>query len=156
MATWTEAMISPAARVESIPLPRITKSLRLLRTREGEGFRVLFIPLLCRLKLKASRTHDCVIGAYASGLVYRMRVAPLKQNVLFRADNKKCRAESEYKQTREIEVAAIHNVECASFGEELVKDIDIAGFAIGDADKRRNIAGRAGCPSSRLPRGDET
>src|SRR5215469_17973415 len=81
-----------------------------------------------------------VVRAYAGGLVYRVRVAPLKQNILFRADNEECRAECEHKQAGEIQVAAIHNVECTSFRNELVQDVHIPGFAIGDADKRRNIA----------------
>ena len=81
-----------------------------------------------------------MIGSYAGGLVHGMRVAPLEQDVLFRTDDKECRAECEHKQACEIEIATIHDVKCAGFRDELIQDLDVAGFAIRYADKRRNIA----------------
>ena len=43
-------------------------------------------------------------------------------------------------QSLEIDVAAIHNVECAGLGEDVVEDVDVMYLSVGNADKRWDIA----------------
>src|SRR5580658_8525229 len=59
-----------------------------------------------------------MIGSNASSLVHRMRVAALEQNVGFRPDD----------------------VEGAGLRENLIEDVDVMYFAVGNADKRGDIA----------------
>ena len=39
-----------------------------------------------------------------------------------------------------VQVAAVHDVEGAGFGQEQVQDLDIVQFPVGDVDKRGNTA----------------
>ena len=43
-------------------------------------------------------------------------------------------------QPLEIDVAAIHDIERAGLGHDLIKDVHVVHFAVGDADKRWDIA----------------
>jgi hypothetical protein len=69
-----------------------------------------------------------------------MRVAPLQQDVLLRADNKESRAESEYEQALEVDVAAIHYVEGAGLWKDLVEHFDIMHFPVCNTNKRWDIS----------------
>ena len=69
-----------------------------------------------------------------------VRVAALKQNVGLGAyDEERC-AEREDKKAPEIHVAAVHDVERPSLRQNLVEDVDIMHFSIGNADKRGDVA----------------
>ncbi len=81
-----------------------------------------------------------MIGANAGGLVHRMGVAALEQDVFFGAHHEEGGREREDVESLEIDVAAIHHVEGAGLGDDLVEDIDVVHLAIGDADKRGDIA----------------
>src|SRR5271169_1335510 len=81
-----------------------------------------------------------VIGTYAGGIIYRMRVATLQQHVGLGANNEERRAEGEDVQTLEIHVAAIHDVERAGLRQNLVEDVDVMHFSVGNADKRGDVA----------------
>ncbi len=81
-----------------------------------------------------------MIGAHTGTFVDRMRVAPLQKDILFGAHDEECRAESEKVEAVEIDVAAIHDVECPGLGNDLVEDVEVVHFAVGDADKRGDIA----------------
>ena len=50
------------------------------------------------------------------------------------------RAQSEDVETFEIHVAAVHNVERPGLRHDLVEDVHVVHFAVGNADKRGNIA----------------
>lgn len=67
----------------------------------------------CRID---GRQDDSLIGLHTSLLVYRMRVAPLDQDVLFGAHHEEGRAECEDVEALEIDVAAAHHVEGLHFG----------------------------------------
>ena len=71
-----------------------------------------------------------MIGAHAGGLVHRMRVAALEQNVGLGADDEEGRAEREDVEALEIHVAAVHDVERAGLRQNLVEDVDIVHFAV--------------------------
>ena len=62
-----------------------------------------------------------------------MRVAPLEQDVLLGSHDEERRAEGEHEETFEIDVGPIHDVAGAGLGEELVEDVDVVRFAIGNA-----------------------
>jgi hypothetical protein len=69
-----------------------------------------------------------------------MRVAALQQDVGFRAYDEEGRAERETVEALEIEVSAIHDAESPRLRQELVEDVDVVHFAVGDADKRGDVA----------------
>ena len=73
-------------------------------------------------------------------LVHRMRVAALEQDVGFGAHDEEGRAEREHVEALEIDVAAVHDVERAGLGQDLVEDVDVVHFAVGNADKRGDVA----------------
>jgi len=84
--------------------------------------------------------NDGVIGTYAGGLIYRMRVAALQQHVRLGTNNEERRTEREDVQTLEIHVAAVHDVERPGLRQNLVEDIDVMHLAVGDADKCGDVA----------------
>src|ERR1035437_3325485 len=84
--------------------------------------------------------NDSVIGSNAGGLVHRMRVSALDQDIGLGAHNEEGRAKREDVKTLEIHVAAIHDVEGSSLRRNLVEDVDVMHFAVGNADKRGDIA----------------
>src|SRR6266566_6354324 len=69
-----------------------------------------------------------------------MRVAPLQQHVRLGAHNEESRAEGQPEQPLEIDVAAIHDIEGSRFRHDLVEHVDVMHLAIGNANKRRNVA----------------
>src|SRR5207237_6528160 len=83
--------------------------------------------------------NDRVIGSDAGGLVHRMRVSALDQDIGLGAHNEEGRAEREDVETLEIHVAAIHDVERSGLRRNLVEDVDVMHFAGGNADKRGDI-----------------
>ena len=55
-------------------------------------------------------------------------------------NDKEGRAECEDAETFEIDVAAVHDVECSGLRHDLVEDVDVMHLAVGNADKRWDIA----------------
>jgi hypothetical protein len=81
-----------------------------------------------------------VIGTDAGSLVHQMRIAALKQDVGLGPYNEESCTQREPVKTPEIDVAAVHDVERAGFGIDLVKDVDVMHLAVGNANKCREIA----------------
>jgi hypothetical protein len=46
----------------------------------------------------------------------------------------------EVRQALEVEIAAIHDIECAGFRNELIQNIDVMHLAVADEDERRDAA----------------
>ena len=69
-----------------------------------------------------------------------MRVAPLQQDVLLGSHDEERRAKGEHEEAFEIDVGPIHDVEGAGLGADLVEDVDVVHFAVGNADKRGDVA----------------
>ena len=69
-----------------------------------------------------------------------MRVAPLEYDVLFRADDEERRAHGESVQPLEIEVATIYHVERTGLDRDIVEDIHVVQFSVGNANKSGDIA----------------
>jgi len=84
--------------------------------------------------------NDRVIGSDSHALVHRMRVSALEQEVRFRADDEERRAHGESVQPLEIDVAAIHEVDGPGLRQNLVEDVDVVHFSIGNADKGGDVA----------------
>ena len=81
-----------------------------------------------------------MIGSHAGGFVHRMRVTTLEQNVGLGAHDEERRAQREDVKALEIDVAAVHDVERPGLGQNLVEDVDVMHLAVGNADKRGDIA----------------
>jgi hypothetical protein len=81
-----------------------------------------------------------VIGANVRGLVHRLGVAPLQQDVGFRAHDEEGGTEREPVETLEIDVAPVHDVERPGLWQNLVQDVDVVNLAIRNADKRGDVA----------------
>src|SRR5271155_5392356 len=81
-----------------------------------------------------------LVGADSGAFVDGVRIASLEQDIFFGAHHKECGAEGKQEEALEIDVAAIHNIESPGFGNDLIKDVHVMHFAVGNADKRGNIA----------------
>ena len=64
-----------------------------------------------------------------------MRISPLDFNIGLGAYNEKRRGKFEAIEADEIDVGAIHDVERSGFGIELVEDIDVMHFSVGNANE---------------------
>src|SRR2546425_5160957 len=105
----------------------------IVETHAPQGVRIYFGGL------DGGQNHR-LIGSNAGFFVHRTRVAPLEQDVLFCAYDEEGRTQGEDVQTFEVDVAAVHDVERAGFGENLVEDIHVVHFAVSNAYKRGDIA----------------
>jgi hypothetical protein len=76
----------------------------------------------------------------ADRLVDRTGVAPLQHDVLFGADDEEGRRKSEHVEALEVDVTPVHHVERSGLGGDLIEDVDVVHLAVGNADKRGNIA----------------
>ena len=64
----------------------------------------------------------------------------MEQDVLLGSHDEERRAEGEHEEAFEIDVGPIHDVEGAGLGADLVEDVDVVRFAVGNADKRGDVA----------------
>ena len=69
-----------------------------------------------------------------------MGIAALQQNVLLGSSHEERRGERQPVEPLEVEIAAIHHVEGASFRRDLIQDVHVMHFAVGDADKQGDVA----------------
>ena len=79
-----------------------------------------------------------LIGSQSSGLVYRARFA----NVVFHVDLRPGHEERQSRmnpiETGEIDVSAIHYIECSSFEDDPVQGVDVVDFSLGDRHECRD------------------
>ena len=113
---------------EKLDLPTLLVNLRhgqrgqceiigeILQPLAGDGIGVNHAPKRVRIgRSRAVRGQDHgLIGAHASAFVYRIRIAPLKQDVFFGTGYKERQLARKRMKTLEIDVAAIHHIEGAS------------------------------------------
>ena len=83
---------------------------------------------------------DGLVADDAGGTVDGVRVETPEPEIRSGSDDKKGRALGEPILTREVQVTSVHDIKGAGLWLQLVEDIDIVQLAIGDMDKRRNIA----------------
>jgi hypothetical protein len=84
--------------------------------------------------------HDRLVAACSGRLVGRMRIQPPEREVLPGAGDEECSGPRPAVEPLEVEVAAVHNVEGAGFGHEVVQEVDVVDFGRCYADKRGDIA----------------
>lgn len=75
-------------------------------------------------------------GGVIDGVGIQAAIAPVGLG----SDDEECGGLVEGVEAAKVQVAAVHDVEGAGLGQEQVEDVDIVQFAIGDVDKRGNIA----------------
>ncbi len=94
---------------------------------------------------------DRLVRTHACALVHRMRVAALKQNVLFCPRDEEGGARREPVEPLEIEVSAVHGVVGAGLDIDAVERMDIVQLAVGIMDKRWDIPAFVHASSSTPP-----
>ncbi len=87
-----------------------------------------------------SGQHDRLIASQSMGVVDGMRVSALVPGIALGANDEECPRLRECEQSLEVQIPAIHDVECARLWEKDIEDVDIVQLAIRDMEKGRNIA----------------
>ncbi len=83
---------------------------------------------------------DRLIAAYARRLVDSSVSSFAVFEIALGANDEKSKALREGVQAAEIDVGAVHDIECARLQYQLVEDVYVVGFSFCDADKTRDIA----------------
>jgi hypothetical protein len=91
------------------------------------------------LGVKAGGDHR-LVETQTGGFVHEPGVTAGATKVLFGTGDEESAALMEAMPSGEVEVAAIHDVERASFPDQLVEDIDVMNTARGDNDDGRKVA----------------
>ena len=81
-----------------------------------------------------------MVGPYAGAGRDGARVAALELHMGLSANDVEGRAEDENIESLEVEVAAIHNIKRAGFGDDVVEHIHVVELAMADADEGRDTA----------------
>src|SRR5271169_6886762 len=84
--------------------------------------------------------RDSMIGPQACGLADGPRVASSQQDAGFGACDKERTATMQDVETLEVQIAPIHHVEGASFRQNLVQEIHVMPFSVGNLNKSGNRA----------------
>ena len=108
----------------------------------GAGIAELDAAQLVRIVLRGlgAREHDGLVAAQARLLVDRTRVQPAAPEVGLRAYDEEGGAKGKRVQPAIVHVAAVHDVEGAGLGRQLVEHVDIVQLAVGDVDERGDAA----------------
>lgn len=81
-----------------------------------------------------------LIADEAGRTIDRARIAAAGLEVGLGARDEEASGIIEARQTLEVEIAAIHDIEGAGFGKELIQNIDVVHLAVTDENERGNIA----------------
>src|SRR5581483_942938 len=92
------------------------------------------------LRRQRTRQHDGLVGAQSSRFVDRSRLASLIGLVVLGANDEECRLAMHSKQSREIEVAFVHQVKGAGLDQQFVEKVDFVRFPGGNANKGGDVA----------------
>ena len=84
--------------------------------------------------------NDSLVRAHAGGSIRGMRVTTLQEHIGFCAHDEEGRFQRKAIEPLEIDVAAIHDIESARLGQDLVEHVHIVHFTVGDVDERGDIA----------------
>jgi len=91
-----------------------------------------------RARLHASQ-HNGLIAAQAARLVDRRRIPPLILKIRLGADDEERLRSMQGMPSSKVEQATIHHVETSRLKGNLVEEVDLVQFAVGDMDKRRDL-----------------
>ena len=83
--------------------------------------------------------HHGLIANQTCAAVDGMRITPQNAQIGLGPNDEETAGLMEAVETREIEIAAIHQIECARFGQQLIEDVDLVQFAVADVEKRWDI-----------------
>ena len=93
------------------------------------------------LARKMAGQHASLIAQHrCADPVHRMRVTPLEFCIALGTGHEEGLCLVNHKQTREIEIAPVHQVEGSRLQHQVVHDVDFVGFAVGDVDEAGDIA----------------
>ncbi len=84
--------------------------------------------------------HNRLVADQPSRAIDRVRVAAAHLEVGLAAGHEVAARPMQPVQTLEIDIAPIHDIERARFGQQSIEDIDFVHLAVADMNKRRNIA----------------
>jgi hypothetical protein len=87
-----------------------------------------------------TRQDNGLIAAESRGLVDRATRAACAIEIPLAAGDEERRGRGEAIKSLEIEVAAVHHVECPGFDRQLVEDVDIVYFPVGNVNKAGDVA----------------
>ncbi len=87
-----------------------------------------------------AREDNALVANQAGRAINRMRIAALNLEIRLATGHEEAARPVEAIETLEIDEAAIHDIEGARFGQQLVEDIDLVHFAIADVEEGGNIA----------------
>ena len=83
---------------------------------------------------------DSLIADHAGGTIRLARIDSLILGVGFGSQYEVTADLIHHVQAREVEKGPVHDIECTDFGEQLIQNVDIMQFAIGDMDESWDIA----------------
>jgi len=81
-----------------------------------------------------------LITDQAGRTIDRVRITATSLEIRLGAGDEEASGIIKARQTLEIEIAAIHDIKGAGFGQELIQNIDVMHFAVADEDKGGNVA----------------
>ncbi len=83
---------------------------------------------------------DGLIADHAGGTIHLARIDSLILGIGFGSQYEVTADLVHHVQAREVEIGPVHDIERTDFGEQLIQNVDIMQFAIGDMDESRDIA----------------
>ena len=82
---------------------------------------------------------DSLIADHAGGTVHLARIDSLIPGIGFGSQYELTTDLVHQMQTGEVQIGSVHDMERSDFGEQLIQNVDIMQFAIGDMDESRDI-----------------
>ena len=90
-------------------------------------------------RIEASQENR-LIADEATRTIDRTRIAAAGLEIGLGAGHEEASGIIEARQPLEVEIAAIHDIEGAGFGQELIQNIDVMHLAVADEDERGDVA----------------
>ena len=81
-----------------------------------------------------------LVADESGAAIHRTRIATLSLQVRLAAGHEEAAGGMKPKESLEIQVSPIHDIESPGFRHQLVEDVDVVHLAVADVDKCRNIA----------------
>ena len=107
-------------------------------------FRVAKLDPAQWLWIRLGRIEGCedhgLIADQASASVDRARVSTLELEIVFGSGDKERLAGVDFEEPLEIEIAAVHEIVCAGHGNEIIEDVDIVHFPVGNHNELGDAA----------------
>ena len=108
----------------------------------GVGVVIADAPQLLRIllgRVEGGQAHG-LIALEAGYLVDWMGIEAARIEAFASTNDEEGRAQVEHIKARKIEIASVHDVDRARFGDEMVEYIDVVKLALGDLDEGGDVA----------------